>query len=105
MDFFLASNLSPASTGLPFVVWISVQPDDCHDPCVWVSKSGRPSPSEFVKVAIRPDVRLVDGNISESDFDLLRRWIELNRSVIEGHRSGETPFSEDAIDRIRRLET
>ena len=59
MDFFLATNLSPASTGLPFVVWISVQPDDCQDPCVWVSVSTTASPSEFVKIAIRPGGRVV----------------------------------------------
>jgi hypothetical protein len=69
-----------------------------------VSRTAKDSPAEFVTVSIRPDVRIVKGRIGKGEFDLLRRWIELNRSVIEGHWNGEIPFSGEAIDRIRRLE-
>jgi hypothetical protein len=103
-DFFLSSNLSPSGTGLPFVVWFSMRPDDSHDPCVWISRTTKDSRSEFMTVSIRPDVRVLNGDIAESELDSLRRWIRLNRRVIEGHWNGKISFSKDAIDRIRHLE-
>lgn len=72
---FLMSNLKPTDTGLPFVVWISVAPHDNagHDVSVWVSRSVKVVPSEMVRVAIRPDVRVVDGDLSGSDLSVLRK--------------------------------
>jgi hypothetical protein len=43
------------------------------------TKVGR---SELIAVAIRPDVRVVRGNLSAHDLALLRQWIDLNRAVI-----------------------
>jgi Domain of unknown function (DUF4160) len=102
-DFFLSSNLNSAHTGLPFVVWISLRQADCPDVRIWVSRSAKASPSEFVTVSICPDVRVIEGQITDTDLALLRRWIELNRTVIEAHWRGEIEYSEEAIDAIQHI--
>jgi hypothetical protein len=102
-DFFLMSNLKPAHTGLPLVVWISLRPDDRPDVRIWVSKSAKASPSQFVTVAISPDVQVMEGQMPSTDLALLRRWVELNRNVIEAHWRGEIESSEEAIKAIRHV--
>src|SRR5438270_875190 len=59
LDFYLMSNLSPQTTGLPFVVWISVRGTARHDVQVKVTPGPKAAPEEFVSVAIRPDVHVV----------------------------------------------
>jgi hypothetical protein len=102
-DFFLSSHLNPAHTGLPFVVWITLRQEDCTDARIWISQSAKTSPSEFMTVSICPDVRVIEGQITDSDLALLRRWIELNRRVIEAHWRGEIEWSEEAMDAIRHI--
>lgn len=59
-------------------------------------------PSQMISVAIRPEVRVVAGQMTESHFALLRRWIELNRDVVIQFWAGEIPFTE-AIAAIRPI--
>src|ERR1017187_1977012 len=101
---FEMANLSPKSTGLPFVVWISPKAGAPHDVRVKVSNGPKVHSSELVSVAIRPDVHVVgSGNMSAHDLALLRKWIELNRDVIIKYWDGDIEYTEDAIAALKSV--
>src|SRR5437868_13569489 len=79
---FEIANLFSKHTGLPFVVWISYRGGAQHDVRVKVSPGPKALPSQMVSVAIRPNVRVVQGEMIASDLALLTRWIELNRDAL-----------------------
>src|ERR1044071_8948903 len=79
---FEMANLFSKHTGLPFVVWISYRGGAQHDVRVKVSKGPKALPSEMASVAIRPEVRVVAGEMSADDLRLLTKWIELNYDVL-----------------------
>ena len=101
-DSFLMADLTPKKTGLPFVVWVSQNGDSGHDVRV-VSAGAKAIPSEMVAVAIRPAVRVVDGELSASDSALLKRWVGLNMAVLVKYWYGDIEFTEDAIKAIRPI--
>jgi hypothetical protein len=103
-DFFFMSNLPPAFTGLPFVVWISPKGFARHDVRVKVSKSHRVKPGEFVTVAVRPKVRVLQGQLSPADLRLLRRWIEQNKEALIRFWEGDIATSPDVLAVLKRLE-
>lgn len=79
---FEIANLFPKHTGLPFVVWISTGQGVQHDVRVKVSYGPNAIPSQMISVALRPDVRVVEGNMPPENLALLRQWIALNEAVI-----------------------
>ena len=99
-DFFDMANLFSKHTGLPFVVWMSYRGGAQPDVRVKVSAGPKALPSEMASVAIRPNVRLVEGEMSPSDLALLAKWVELNREVLLKYWEGEID-TKDAIDAIR----
>jgi hypothetical protein len=105
LDLFLMGNLSPKQTGLPYVVWISQSGSFEHDVWIWVSRTAKAHPSEWVSVAIRPDVRVVGGSLSAGELNLLKKWIDLNRDVLLKYWNGEIEYTMDAIHAIRPIET
>jgi len=84
-DPFDMSNLSGKRTGLPFVVWISPSMGVSHEARVKVSRHLKADASELVTVEIRPEVRVVGGSLSADDFNLLRRWVEVNYDILVGY--------------------
>jgi Domain of unknown function (DUF4160) len=101
---FEMANLSPKRTGLRFVVWISPKAGAPHDVRVKVSEGPKEHRSEFISVAIRPDVRVVGGEMSAHDLALLREWVELNRDVIIKYWDGDIEYTEDAIAALKPIE-
>jgi hypothetical protein len=99
---FEMANLFSKHTGLPFVVWISYRGGAQHDVRVKVSPGPKALPSEMVSVAIRPNVRVVEGEMDAADLTLLTKWIELNHDVLVKYWDGEID-TKDAIDEIRPL--
>ena len=97
---FEMANLFPKHTGLPFVVWISYRGGAQHDVRVKVSPGPKAIPSELASVAIRPVVRVVEGEITPNDLALLAKWIELNRDVLLKYWEGEID-TKDALDALR----
>lgn len=100
---FEMANLFSKHTGLPFVVWISYKGGAQHDVRVKVSRGPKVHPSEMVSVAIRPDIRVVEGHLSASDFALLSRWIQLNYDTLLQYWEGDID-TKDAIDAIRMVQ-
>lgn len=97
---FEMANLFPKHTGLPFVVWISYGGGAQHDVRVKVSRGPKALRSEMASVAIRPNIRVVEGKLSAADLALLARWVELNRDLIMKYWDGEID-TKDAVDAIR----
>lgn len=100
---FEMANLFPKHTGLPFVVWISARGGARHDIRVKVSPDPKALPSEVASVAIRPTVRVVEGDVDSDGLALLTRWIELNRDVLIKHWEGDID-TKDALDSILPVE-
>src|SRR4051794_3235306 len=101
LDFFLMSNLHPRTTGLPFVVWIAVN-DGSDDVHVKITPGPQARPDQFVSVAIGRDVKAIRGEMNESDLDLLRQWVRLNRDVILRYWNADIDTAE-AIATLRSI--
>jgi hypothetical protein len=102
-DFFLMSNLSPKSTRLPFVVWISPKGGARHDIRVKVSRSYKTKPGELIVVSVRPKVEVLRGELRPSELRLLKKWIDLNRETLVKFWDGEIEYTEDALALLRPL--
>ena len=101
-DFFEMANLSSKHTGLPFVVWISYKGGAQHDIRAKVSLATTAIPSEMVSVAIRPEIRVVQGEMGVGELELLSKWIEINRDTLLKYWEGEID-TKDAVDAIQRI--
>ena len=64
-----------------------------------ISRGSKVQPSEMVSVAIRPDIRVVEGHMSASDLALLSRWIQLNYDTLLKYWEGDVD-TKDAVDGI-----
>jgi hypothetical protein len=102
---YVDADLSPKRTGLPFVVWISPKACAPHDVRVKVSRGPKVHPSEWISVAVRPEVHVVGGGkMTSHDFGLLRKWIDLNRDVLVKYWEGDIEYTEDAIAQLRPIQ-
>jgi hypothetical protein len=99
---YFLSNISPARTGLPFIVWIGIGSGFDYDVRVWVSRSPQAGFSDLIAVAIRPRVHVISGFLSPHEIESLVRWIELNRDILVRHWSGEID-SGDAISAVHSV--
>ena len=79
IDSYLLANVSPAQSGLPFVIHISEE----QGPEAWAKVARADGGSAFV--AVGPSVRMLEGDLPPEDFALIRRWIDANRDVILGY--------------------
>jgi hypothetical protein len=82
-DLFEFTDLGPHLTGLPFFVW--VRPSMGLRREVWVGVSPDRynwGGCDLIQVAVRPDVRVVKGKMSNKDLAALRQWVELNHDMI-----------------------
>jgi len=98
--FFDIANIYPKHTGLPFVVWISVKGGARHDARVKVSLHPRAQPDELISVAIRPEIRVVEGSMSQEHLAALAEWIELNREMLLNYWNGDI----DTVDAVSMMQ-
>src|SRR5947209_17552132 len=99
---FEMANLRPGTTGLPFVVFVSQRGAARHGPRVKVSPLPRYDPEQAVTVTLESPPRAL-GHLPPRDLDLVMRWIELNRPVLEEYWSGRIEYTEDLLERIRAV--
>ena len=98
---FEMANLRPERTGLPFVVFISQRGGARHDLQVKLAHGAKERSSEMITVAVRPTPRIIRGKINAHEFDLVRRWIELNMDVLVDYWTGDIEYTEDALNAIK----
>ena len=89
-DLFLMSNLYPEDTGLPMTVWVSTKGGARHDARVKanIAHGPRMNADNLAVVSVRPQPRLLHGELSRRDLEAVIAWIELNREVIIDHWEG-----------------
>ena len=75
-----------------------------HDVRVKVAAGVR-EPPFVASVSVRPDIRIVAGDLTASDFELVRQWIELNRDVIIGYWDRTIEDTADALNALQPLPT
>ena len=100
---FDMANLRPERTELPFVVFIAQRGGARHEVRIKLARSARVRPSGMLTVALRPRPRLIRGEMNASEFDLVCRWIELNRNVLIDYWNGDIEYTEDALAPIKPL--
>jgi hypothetical protein len=101
---FDMANLRPERTGLPFVVFISQKGGARHDVRIKLARAAKVRPSEMLTIAVRPSPRLVRGKMTSHEFDLVRRWIELNRNILVEYWDGIIEYTEDALNAIKSID-
>jgi hypothetical protein len=101
-SLYYMTDLSLESTGLPFIVWVSVCAGVQHDVRIWTAPHC-PLPSEMTCLAIRPKVRVLKGRMDDDDLALLQRWVGLNLPMILKVWEGEI-CSPEAIATTRHIE-
>ena len=100
---FEMANLRPERTGLPFVVFVSQRGGARHDLRVKLAHGAKVRPSEMITVAVRPTPRIIRGTINTHEFDLVRRWIELNMDVLVDYWTGDIEYTENALKTIKPI--
>jgi hypothetical protein len=63
----------------------------------------RVRPSEMITIALRPALRVIRGQISASEFELTKKWLDLNTDLFVDYRNGPIAYTEDAMDTPRPL--
>jgi hypothetical protein len=81
---FEMANLFPADTGLPMVIWASERGRARHDVRIKVNQSHgtRMLPGNLATVAVRPASRLVTGQLSAANLQLVSQWVALNEAAL-----------------------
>jgi hypothetical protein len=103
-ELFLMTNLFPATTGLPMVVWVGPSYGAPHDIRIKVMQAHgtRMDSGNLAVVALRPHPHLVAGRLSAADLRAVAQWIALNEVAILDHWNGLTDGVQLA-QQLRRL--
>jgi hypothetical protein len=91
-ELFLMTNLFPATTGLPMVVWVGPSYGAPHDVHIKVMQAHgtRMDPGNLAAVGLRPRPHVVAGRLSAADLRAVTQWIALNEKAILDHWNGHT---------------
>lgn len=97
------ANLIPKKTGLPFVVWVSPKGGARHDVRIKVSQNAKAIPTDMISVAIRPSVKVIDGDIKGKELNALKKWIALNKEIIIQYWDGTIEDTEIVYKEIKKI--
>jgi hypothetical protein len=103
---FEFTDFGPHLTGLPFFVWVRPSMGLRRDVWVGVSPDRKGfGGCDLIQVAIRPDVRVVKGKMSNKNLAALRQWVELNREMIGEYWDDNATImgSLDVYDAVKSL--
>jgi hypothetical protein len=91
-ELFLMTNLYPATTGLPMVIWVGPRYGAQHDVRIKVMMvhGTRMDPGNLAVVAVRPTPHVIAGQLSRADLQAVSRWIAMNEAAILDHWNGLT---------------
>jgi hypothetical protein len=86
-ELFLMTNLYPASTGLPMVIWVGPSYGAQHDVRIKVmmTHGTRMDPGNLAVVGVRPTPHVIAGQLSAADLRAVAQWIALNEAAIIDH--------------------
>lgn len=82
-ELYEMANLFPRTTGLPMTIWVSPRGRARHDARIKVSLTpGRMDIGHTAVVGIRPQPRLIEGQLSSADLERVVQWISLNEAAL-----------------------
>jgi hypothetical protein len=86
-DLDLMTNLYPRTTGLPMVIWVGPSYGAGHSPRIKVMQrhGQQMDPGDLAVVALQPQPRVVAGQLSAADLQLVTQWLALNRDAVLDH--------------------
>ena len=102
-ELFLMTNLYPRRTGLPVTVFASPRMGG-HDVRIKVSSvpGNRMNIDGAAVVAVRPEPRLLHGELDRETFAKIAAWITLNRQALIDHWDGLSDGG-DLAEQVQRL--
>jgi len=103
-DLFEMANLYPATTGLPMTVWVSPRGDARHDVRVKVNMThgNQMNIANTAVVALRPQPRVVTGQLLSTDEQVVFAWVTLNEAALVAYWEGRVDTA-GLIGRLRRI--
>lgn len=103
-DLYEMTNVFPRTSGLPVTVWVSARGGARHDVRVKVCRvpGNRMIPGETAVVSVRPEPRLMEGDLDGEALRAVQRWIKLNEDLLIALWDGEIDGVELA-QRLRRV--
>jgi hypothetical protein len=100
-ELFEMANFYPRDTGLPMTIWVSVKGHARHDARIKVCMThGEHMDADTAVVAIRPEPRLLHGNLQSADMKMVAEWIGMNAEVLIDYWDGRA----STVDLVRRLQ-
>jgi hypothetical protein len=94
------ANLRPATTGLPFVVFISQRGGARHAARVKVSPGPVVREDQMSSYSVRPFGYQAGPMLSTHDERLLELWVNVNLRVLVEFWDGDIGFTQDAIEQL-----
>ena len=103
-EAFLMTNLHPTETGLPMAVDVSQREGARHDIRIEVSgiQGGRMRLRDAAIVVVRPEPRVLHGQVAPDDLRRVIAWIKLNEAVLIDFWE-ERARTSDLMARLQRL--
>jgi hypothetical protein len=89
-DLYELANLYPRDTGLPMTIWVSPKGNARHDVRIKVclSPGDRMDAANTAVVGVRPQPRVIAGQLPAQDFAAVGKWITLNTAALVGYWDG-----------------
>jgi len=89
-DLFEMANLYPRDAGLPMTIWVSPRGHARHDVRIKVcmTPGDRMDADNTATVAVRPQPRVLHGQLPPTDEEAVAAWIELNVSALVEYWNG-----------------
>lgn len=84
LDYYFMTTVSVEDSGLPMMVWISIEGNGNYGPCIWAQRTyiHRMTPRDLFAVSIsdNPEIKNSNkGKIKASDLQKLFSWVKLNK--------------------------
>ena len=101
---FDMANLYPRDTGLPMTIWVSPRGRARHDVRIKVcTKPGdRMDPTNTAVMGVRPEPRLVHGDLPPEDVESVAKWIEANAAALVDYWDGRLSTVE-FVHRLKKV--
>jgi hypothetical protein len=94
--WFLMSNIRGRTSGLPMNIWIGPQGRARHAARIKVQMDHRPQfdYEQLAVVSLDDPPQVIEGHLSATDLELVRRYIALNKTAILDHWQEKTDGAE-----------
>ena len=104
VDLFTMTNLYPRRTGLPMTVWVSPRGHARHAARIKVNMAHgeRMTIGDTAVVRLKPEPRILAGELSAEDRAAVFRWIAINEQSLLDHWNGSIDGG-DLIERLVRI--